>query len=197
MKRTSFLGVVLEGLVALHRIIQLQLLQHYRSGHRLRRPSDSPYTSTFRQQHEPVHSSPAVQSLSHVQVFCNPMDCSPAGSSVHWISQAKILTAPIGIKSLGQSRNDDQLWMCLVVKVKSDSVKNKYCIRTWNVRSTNQGKLDMVKQEMEKLNIDILGIGELKWMGAGEFNSDDHYIYYYGQESLRRNGIVLIVNKRS
>ena len=49
---------------------------------------------------------------------------------------------------------------------------------------------------MEKLNIDILGIGELKWMGAGEFNSDDHYIYYYGQESLRRNGIVLIVNKR-
>ena len=90
MKRTSFLGVVLEGLVALHRIIQLQLLQHYRSGHRLRRPSDSPYTSTFRQQHEPVHSSPAVQSLSHVQVFCNPMDCSPAGSSVHWISQAKI-----------------------------------------------------------------------------------------------------------
>ena len=87
------MGVVLEGLVALHRIIQLQLLQHYRSGHRLRRPSDSPYTSTFRQQHEPVHSSPAVQSLSHVQVFCNPMDCSPAGSSVHWISQAKILTA--------------------------------------------------------------------------------------------------------
>ena len=111
-------------------------------------------------------------------------------------SRAQLLTAPIGIKSLGQSRNDDQLWMCLVVKVKSDSVKNKYCIRTWNVRSTNQGKLDMVKQEMEKLNIDILGIGELKWMGAGEFNSDDHYIYYYGQESLRRNGIVLIVNKR-
>ena len=60
----------------------------------------------------------------------------------------------------------------------------------------NQGKLDMVKQEIEKLNIYILGISELKWMGMGESNSDDHYIYYYGQESLRRNRIVLIVNKR-
>ena len=59
----------------------------------------------------------------------------------------------------------------------------------------NQGKLDMVKQEIEKLNIYILGISELKWMGMGESNSDDHYIYYYGQESLRRNRIVLIVNK--
>ena len=60
----------------------------------------------------------------------------------------------------------------------------------------NQGKLEVVKQEMSKVNIDILGISELKWMGMGEFNSDDHYIYYCGQESLRRNAVALIVNKR-
>ena len=59
-----------------------------------------------------------------------------------------------------------------------------------------QSKLDMVKQEMPRLDINILGISELKWMGVGEFNSDDHYIYYCGQESLRRNGVALIVNKR-
>ena len=53
----------------------------------------------------------------------------------------------------------------------------------------------MVKQDMARVNIDILGIGDLKWMGIGQFNSDDHYIYYYGQESLRRNGVALIVNK--
>ena len=72
----------------------------------------------------------------------------------------------------------------------------KYCIQTWNVRSMNQGKLDMVKQEMARVNINILGISELKRMGMGEFNSDDHYTYYSGQESLRRNGIAFIVNKR-
>ena len=60
----------------------------------------------------------------------------------------------------------------------------------------NQGKLEVVQQEMTRVNIDILGISKLKWTGMGEFNSDDYYIYYYGQESLRRNGIVLIVNKR-
>ena len=60
----------------------------------------------------------------------------------------------------------------------------------------NQGKLDVVKREMARLNIDILGISELKWTGMGEFNSGDHYIYYCGQESLRRNGVALIVNKR-
>ena len=60
----------------------------------------------------------------------------------------------------------------------------------------NQGKLEVVKQEMERVNIDILGISELKWTGMGEFNSDDHYIYYCGQESLRRNGVAIIVNKR-
>ena len=60
----------------------------------------------------------------------------------------------------------------------------------------NQGKLDKVKKEMASMKIDILGISELKWMGMGEFNSDDHYIYYYGQESHRRNGVALIINKR-
>ena len=60
----------------------------------------------------------------------------------------------------------------------------------------NQGKLEVVKQEMERVNIDILGISELKWTGMGEFNSDDHYIYYCGQEPLRRNGVALVVNKR-
>ena len=60
----------------------------------------------------------------------------------------------------------------------------------------NQGKLEVVKLEMARMNIDILGISELKWTGMGEFNSDDHYIHYYGQESLRRNGVVLIVNNR-
>ena len=67
---------------------------------------------------------------------------------------------------------------------------------TWNVRSMNQGKLEMVKQEMARVNFDILEISELKWTGMGEFNSDDHYIYYCGQESLRRNGVAIIVNKR-
>ena len=60
----------------------------------------------------------------------------------------------------------------------------------------NQGKLEVVKQEVARVNVDILGISELKWTGMSEFNSDDHCIYYYGQESLRRNGVALIVNKR-
>ena len=67
---------------------------------------------------------------------------------------------------------------------------------TWNVRSMNQDILDVVKQEMAKLNFNILGISELKWTRIGEFNSDDTYIYCCGQESLRRNGVALIVNKR-
>ena len=65
-----------------------------------------------------------------------------------------------------------------------------------NVRSMNQGKLEVVKQEMSRVNVDILGISELKWTGMGEFNSGDHYIYYCGQESLRRNGVAIMVNKR-
>ena len=74
--------------------------------------------------------------------------------------------------------------------------KEQYCIGTWNVKSTNQGKSEVVKQEMARVNIDILGIIELKWIGMGGFNSDDHYIYYCGKESLGRNGVAIIVNKR-
>ena len=73
--------------------------------------------------------------------------------------------------------------------------KDQYCIGTWNVRSMNQGKLEVVKQEMTRVNIDILGISELRWTEMGEFNSDDHYIYYCGQESLRRNGVAIKINK--
>ena len=73
--------------------------------------------------------------------------------------------------------------------------KEHYCIGTWNVRSMNQGQLEVVKQEMARVNTDILGISELKWTIMGEFNSDDHYIYYCGQESLRRNGVAPTVHK--
>jgi len=73
--------------------------------------------------------------------------------------------------------------------------KEQYCIGCWNIRSMNQGKLEVVKQEMVRVNTDILGISELKRTGMGEFNSKDHYIYYCGQESLRRNGVAIIVNK--
>ena len=75
------------------------------------------------------------------------------------------------------------------------SCKEQYCIGTWNVRSMNQGKSEVVKQEMTRVNADIR-ISELNWTGMGEFNSDDHYIYYCGKESLRRNGVAIILNKR-
>ena len=74
--------------------------------------------------------------------------------------------------------------------------KEQYCIGTWNVRSMSQGKLEVIKRKMARVNVDILGISELRWTGMGEFNSDDHYIYYCGQESVRRNGVAIIVNKR-
>ena len=74
--------------------------------------------------------------------------------------------------------------------------KEQYCIGTWNVRSMNPGKLEVVKQEVARVNIHILRISELKWTGMGECNSDDHYIYYCGKESLRRNGIANRVKKR-
>ena len=73
--------------------------------------------------------------------------------------------------------------------------KEQYCTGTWNISSMNQGNLEVVKQEMARVNVNILGISELKWTGMGEFNSDDHYIYYCGQESLRRNVVATIVNK--
>ena len=71
----------------------------------------------------------------------------------------------------------------------------QYWRGTWNVKSTNQGKLKVVKQEMARVNVDILVTRELKWTGMGEFNADDHYIYYCGQESLRRNEVAIIINK--
>ena len=76
-------------------------------------------------------------------------------------------------------------------------LKEQYCIGTWNVRSMNQGKLEVVKQEMARVNVDILGINKLRWTGMGEFNSDDQYIYYGGQESLRRNRVAIISAKES
>ena len=74
--------------------------------------------------------------------------------------------------------------------------KEQYCIGAWNVRSMNQGKLEVVKQEMARVNIYILGISKLKWTGMGKFNSDDHYVYYCRQEARRRNGVAIMVNKR-
>ena len=73
--------------------------------------------------------------------------------------------------------------------------KEQYCIGTWNIRSVNQGKLEVVKQEMARVNVDILAIRKLKWARMGEFNSDDHCIYYCGQESLGRNEVAIIVTK--
>ena len=88
-----------------------------------------------------------------------------------------------------------------VVDVTGDGSKvqcyeEQYCIGSWNVRSMNQGKLEVVEQETARVNINILGISELKWTEMGEFNSDDHYIYYCGQESFRRTGVAIMVNKR-
>ena len=74
--------------------------------------------------------------------------------------------------------------------------KEQYCMGTWNVRSMNQTKLEEVKKEMARMNIDILGISKLKWTGMCKFNLDDHFIYDCGQESLRGNEVALIVNKR-
>ena len=88
-----------------------------------------------------------------------------------------------------------------VVDVTSDGskvwcYKEQYWIGTWNVRSMNQGKLEVIKQEMARVNINILRISKLKWTGMGKFNSDDHYICYCGQESFRKNGVAIIVSKR-
>ena len=79
---------------------------------------------------------------------------------------------------------------------KGQYCKEQYCIGTLHVRSMNQGKLEVVKQETARVNVDVLGISELKWTGMGEFNSDDHYIYYCGQEPLRRNRVAIMVNRR-
>ena len=86
-----------------------------------------------------------------------------------------------------------------VVDVTGDGSKvwcYSYCIGTWNVSCVNQGKLEVIKQEMARVNVDILGISKLRWTGMGEFNSDDHYIHYCGKESPRRYGVAIIVDKR-
>ena len=88
-----------------------------------------------------------------------------------------------------------------VVDVMGDGSKVQYykeqcCIGIWNAGPMNQGRLEVVRKEMARVNINILGISELKWTRMGDFNSDDHYIYYRGQEYLRRNGVTIILNKR-
>ena len=88
--------------------------------------------------------------------------------------------------AVNMTGDGSKVWCC----------KEQYCIGTWNVRFMSQGKLEVVKQEMARVNVNLLGISELKWTGMGEFNSYDHYIYYCGQESLRRNGVALTVNTR-
>ena len=103
------------------------------------------------------------------------------------------------------SRNNEEMEskqkQCPVVDVTGDRskvhcCKEQYYIGTWNVRSMNQGKLEVDEQETARVNVDILGVSELKWTELGEFDSDNHYIYYCGQESLRRNGLAIMVNKR-
>ena len=100
------------------------------------------------------------------------------------------------MKRLDQSRNNAQLLDVSGGESKVQCCKEQYCIGTWYFRSMNQGMMNVVKQEMARVNIDISGLSELKWMGMGEFDSDDYYSYYCGQESLSRNGVALIVNKR-
>ena len=96
-----------------------------------------------------------------------------------WLTR-KRKQCPVVDMSVGKSK----VWYC----------KEQHCIATWNVRYMNQGKLEVVKHEMARVN--ILGISELKWMGMAELNSDNHYIYYCEKEPLRRNGVAFIVNKR-
>ena len=93
---------------------------------------------------------------------------------------------PERMKGWSQSKNNTQFVDVSGDRGKVRCCKEQYCIGTWNVRSMNEGKLKVVKQKMARVNIDILGISELKWTGNSEFDSDDHYIYYYRQESLRR-----------
>ena len=101
-----------------------------------------------------------------------------------------------------KNKETEPRWkQCPVVDVTDDQskiqwCKEQYCIGTWNVRSTNQGKFDVIKQEMARMKISILGISELSWTQMGKFNSDDQYIYYADQKSLRRNGVALIDSKR-
>ena len=102
-----------------------------------------------------------------------------------WGGELPLIISPVRMKQLGQSGNDAKLWV-FGGESKVWCWKEQYCIETSNVRSMNQGKWDMVNQKMTRVNMNILGISKLKWRGRGEFNSYDHYIYYHGQESLRK-----------
>ena len=102
---------------------------------------------------------------------------------------------PETMKGYSQSKNNHPVVDGTGDRSKVQFCKEQYCIGTWIVGSMNQGRLEVVKQGMRRVNINILGISELRWTGIGEFNSDDHYIYYCGQESLGRNGVAIIVNK--
>uniref|UniRef100_A0A8D2Q8R7 Uncharacterized protein n=1 Tax=Varanus komodoensis TaxID=61221 RepID=A0A8D2Q8R7_VARKO len=104
-------------------------------------------------------------------------------AGIYAIQQSIVKTLPKGHSVADISGGERRVQCC----------KDLYSIGTWNVRSMNQGKLDVVKQGMTRLNMDILGISELKWTGMGEFNSDDHQVYYCGQESLRRNGVAFLL----
>ena len=123
---------------------------------------------------------------------------SPPGQKVSIMllgkSGGQVLIALERVMWLGQRWNDS--CGCVRDETKVWCCKEQYCIGTWNVKSVNQGKLSIVNQEMARVSINILGISELKWTRMGGFNSDDHYIYYYGQESLRRNGIALWVQSQ-
>ena len=106
------------------------------------------------------------------------------------------------VNSLRMNQVAGPKWICCsVVGVSGDEskircCKEQYCIGTWNVRPMDRGKFDAVKQEMVRININILAISELKWIGISKLNSDDHYICHCGQEYHKRNGVALIINKR-
>ena len=111
------------------------------------------------------------------------------------MSMCRVFSCVVGRGCLEPKQNQYPVVDVTGDRSKVQCCKEQYCIGTWNVKSMNQGKLEVVKQETARVNSDILGISELKWTGMGEFNSDDHYIYYCGQESLRRNGVAIMVNK--
>ena len=137
----------------------------------------------------------AIRTPWTVKKICH-QNMSPPGRKV----SNMLLGKGGGLLLIAPDESDGPKWKCLVVDVSGGEnkvwcYKEQYCIGTWNVRFMNRDKLKVVKQEMARVNINILGISELKWTGLGEFKSDDHYIYYRGQESLRRNGVGPIVNK--
>ena len=152
--------------------------------------------------------------------LCDLMDCSLSGSSVHGILQARILEWVAMPLSRGSSQTQEsnlgllhcrQILYCLnhllaFIRLTVQEVTSSISVALRRTHFLNENNYffliyvflvsKMVRQEMARVNIDILGISKLKWTGMGEFNSDDHYIYYCGQESLRRNGVAIIVNKR-